>query len=652
MNWLTLTSGEVVAFAVVAGALALWLYLRQPRSLRLRVSTLRFWATAPSVTSDKRKLRMREPWPFVAQLLFLLAVIAAFGNPRLGAIFHQSRSVAIVIDPSAWSQMQPLGRPSWLQETRNEALGVLNELPLGDRVLLLRADADGAPILPFTTDRAALTHAITNLQSSSALPDVPRALSQGLASLGDSSRGLLVYVGPGITSQKQMQELAEFRSSIDASRRGQTQFFVRLVEGAAPLANGGITGLALKRGEDSPDQWSLLTELKNYDAAAADVTLSLSVNGQVFKRERVALPANASDSVTDYFSSPNGGVLQAEITPSDALGADNHAAIELPSSEPISVAVETGRDGFIDRMRDVLGSNPYVQADFVVPGSDPKSDVIIYDGAVPPGAPDANSISFPPAPKGSAWHRVRLGNWNTAHPVTRWIQSHDVSVRSPGPLSSQPGDTILASSTGASPEALILAREKNGYRSIVVGFDPLDSNFTSEPAFPLLLAAALEWMTRPVGDRAESLTAGALDLPMPLASIVSPSGRNVPFTQNGEGVHFFAGESGRYHVTGPGGSGNLMVNVPPLPTERWKPVAAEAAAIETEPVPEQTRDLWRWLVGLGILALWLEWQLFFTVRSQREERSGAGPSPTRFVRAGDAAELRGEGTGRSVWRAS
>ena len=46
-----------------------------------------------------------------------------------------------------------------------------------------------------------------------------------------------------------------------------------------------------------------------------------------------------------------------------------------------------------------------------------------------------------------------------------------------------------------------------------------------EPAFPLLMAASVEWMTRPVGDRGDGLTAGALDLPFAVNSIVAPSGR-------------------------------------------------------------------------------------------------------------------------------
>ena len=651
MNWLTLTFAEVAGLSASAGALALWLYLRQPRSLRLRVSTLRFWESAPSGSSDRRRLRLREPWPFLAQLLFLIALIAAFGNRRRGAAISERRSVAMVIDSSAWSQMQPKSGASWLEQIRQTANNVLGELPSGDRVALLRADADGAPILPFTTDRTALKRAIDNLQSSSAVPDVPRALEQGLAGLSESSRGLLIYVGPGFMDAKQMQELDDFRGSLDARRGARgTQFLVRLIGDSAALSNRGITRLALKRGEERPDQWSLLVGLKNYEAAPANVTLSLSVNGQVFHREPVTLAANETSSATDDFTSLDGGLLQAEISPSDALDADNRAAIDLPSSQPVSVAVLTGRDGFVTKLRMVLSSNPYVRANFMNPDARPKADVIIYDGAVPADAPEGNSISFLPVPQGSTPRRVRLGNWNAEHPVTRWIQSRDVSVRAAGHLEVEKGDTVLASSTGNSPEPLILARQKNGFRSVIVGFDPLDSNFTMEPAFPLLMAASVEWMTRPVGDRGDGLTTGALDLPFALNSIVAPSGRSVPFARVGDAVHFFAGESGRYRITGPRGTADLMVNMPQLPTERWKPTVDEEAAVETEPVIVPTHDLWRRLVGFALLALWAEWQLFYFIRIRARERGRGESSGRPWWRRAFAPENRVEKDRESVMR--
>ena len=154
MNWLTLTLGEVAGFSVVAGALALWLYLRQPRSLHLRVSTLRFWESAPSGSSDRRRLRLREPWPLLAKAISFDSPDRRIRNPRRGAAVPERRSVAMVIDSSAWSQMQPKGRalhgwnrsaqqriPSWRDCPREIAWRFCAPMPMAPRFCLLRRTA-------------------------------------------------------------------------------------------------------------------------------------------------------------------------------------------------------------------------------------------------------------------------------------------------------------------------------------------------------------------------------------------------------------------------------------------------------------------------------------------------------------------------------
>src|SRR5690348_10226095 len=82
MNWASMTLGDVALFSAIAAALAIWLYLRQPRAARLRVSTLRFWESAPSGSSSARRRKLREPLALLAQILFLVLIIAAMGNPR------------------------------------------------------------------------------------------------------------------------------------------------------------------------------------------------------------------------------------------------------------------------------------------------------------------------------------------------------------------------------------------------------------------------------------------------------------------------------------------------------------------------------------------------------------------------------------------
>ena len=619
MNWLALSPAEVAAVWSALAALALWLYLHHRRPQHRRVSTLRFWASVQPVAQPRRRW-LREPWALLAQVLFLLFLILALANPRWG-LTSEGRSVVIVLDTSIWSQVRPAGASAWIDTERQEAQRVLDTLPSDDRVLLLPAEADAPPILPFTTDRGALRRVIAEAPISSGTADIPRALEMGKAALSGRRRGLLVYIGPGMLDEQQARSLEEFRAVMENpdDNLDLPQFLIRLVGGEAPVQNRGITRLSLRRDAAQPDLWHLLTQLKNYSDTKTSVVLKLSVSGQPLGQRAISLSPGELANAENEFTWEKGGLLQAEISPSDALEADDRAVVNLPTFRVIRVAVFPGKSPFPADLLSVLSSNPYLSTEVVTPGmnADVSPDVAIYQGTNLPDQPAFNSIWFLSGPASAASHSVRVVEWNSQHPVTRWVRTHDVSVRNPAVLEMQPNDTILASTEGSPPAPLIIAREQNGHRLLIIGFNPHNSNFPLQSAFPLLMAGGVEWMTHSVDESAESLSTGELDLQGPATRIISPSGRDVPFARKAQDVHLLATETGVYRVVSPSGETNVAVNTPLLPAQRMTLTPPETARIESEPFQRPGGDLWRWLVLLGMAALWLEWWLYYSGRENR-----------------------------------
>ena len=174
MNWLFLSPLQAAALWLGAAALAVWFYLHTRRPLRRRVSTLRFWTGVQPVVQPLRR-HLREPWALLAQVLFLLLLTLALANPRWGPT-SEGRSVVVVLDTSIWSQVRAPGDAPWIDKVRQEAQRMVDGLPAGDPVLLISAEAGAQPLLPFTTDRAALRRAIAGVRTSSGVADVPRAL--------------------------------------------------------------------------------------------------------------------------------------------------------------------------------------------------------------------------------------------------------------------------------------------------------------------------------------------------------------------------------------------------------------------------------------------------------------------------------------------
>jgi Ca-activated chloride channel family protein len=646
MNWLALSPAEIAAVWTALAAAALWLYLHHRRPRHRKVSTLRFWASVQPVSQPRRR-KLREPWAFVAQIAFLLLLVLALANPRWGPA-ADSRSVAIVLDTSIWSQARPAGEPAWIDRERAETLRLLDALPNGDRVLLLRAEADAPPLLPFTTDHGALRRAILEAQPSSVVADLPRALETGRAALGGATRSLLAYVGPGLVDPGQSRALDEFRAGLESPGRGggEPQFLMRLVGDWPSVQNRGITRLSLRRDAAQPDRWHLLTQLKNYGHQKADAVLSFSVNGQPLGQRKVTLAPDALVNAEEEFTWNQGGLLRAELSPSDALQADDRATVNLPTFRTVRVAVfAANASPFTSDLLGVLSSDPYVQAQVLPAGNsaDVSPDIAIYQGANLPPRVDSNSIYFLSGPFVAGSRPLRVTGWNPQHAVTRWVRTHDISVRNPAALKVEPGDAVLASTEGDPPAPLILARERDGRRILIVGFNPHDSNFPMESAFPLLMAGSVEWMTHSVDDVSDSHSTGEIDLPGPVTKIGAPSGKEVPFARKGSDVHFLALETGTYRIAAPGGETNIAVNAPMLPAERVQLTAAETADVQAEALPPAGWNAWRWLVVLAIVALWLEWWLYYTARErQRAAEIQAAPGEPAFGASDPALEEREE----------
>ena len=91
----------------------------------------------------------------------------------------------------------------------------------------------------------------------------------------------------------------------------------------------------------------------------------------------------------------------------------------------------------------------------------------------------------------------------------------------------------------------------------------------------------------------------------------------MPFARKGANLHLLALETGIYRIVGPGGESNIAINPPALPAQRVQLTAAETAPVEGEPLPPATWDMWRWLVIAAILALWLEWALYYMALVER-----------------------------------
>ena len=153
------------------------------------------------------------------------------------------------------------------------------------------------------------------------------------------------------------------------------------------------------------------------------------------------------------------------------------------------------------------------------------------------------------------------------------------------------------------------------------------------------MAGGMEWMTHSVEESADSLSTGRIGY--------RGTGRRELFRpREGRGIcaRGFGSSSARrgnrnLSSDAPGGETNLAVDAPLLPEQQMKPMPEEAAGVEQEPFQPVTWDMWRWLVLLAMVALWLEWWLYYSSRERQrnaEIRETSGSERTAKIGNGTA----------------
>ena len=106
--------------------------------------------------------------------------------------------------------------------------------------------------------------------------------------------------------------------------------------------------------------------------------------------------------------------------------------------------------------------------------------------------------------------------------------------------------------------SIICVGESSDRRLVVVGFGPADSNIATAPAFPVLVANALEWLGRPA-NRELSLRPGLTPF-VGSARITRDDGESVPLTQLPESSFGVLAAPGLYTIESAGARDTLAVN--------------------------------------------------------------------------------------------
>jgi hypothetical protein len=590
------------------------LYLLASRTRVVTVSSLQFW-TVRRDRGDRmpRWRRFYDNPRFYLQLLVLLLLTGALLNPIWKAPVDSSHRRVLVIDTSAGMKTME-GEESRMELAKREALRIINGWKDGSATLM----TTGAH--PRTVDyvgvgvRERAAEAIRNVRAN----DGPAHL---LSAVQAASR------------------MAEGNDSIALVTDGAASETLRIRDRFpnVQIVTVGKTGdnVAVTGADFSEDQSGVVVTLKNEGDRVHPGRLELLLDGRRVSSQGLTLSPH--EEVPLYFPMPStmGRVIEARLQVSDALAADNRAWAVRSGTKRTEILLVSAAPRLLER---TLRANDRWDVTVMGPSAYESSaetlsrfDVILFDHyrPVPAYRPRSGrqgrffialpgSSLSPVSDKGE----TQVVDWDSSHPVMRFVEPlGSLYLRRTTILSPPPWAEVLADD-GDHP--LIYSETGIYGRSLILAFDPWDSNFPESPSFPVFLLNAVQWLQE--GDRGGTIHAGevyTLRVPSFLDGtglwIRGPEGGlEKAIVEDGLLRYGHTDTAGIYRIRGENGfEAAFAVNVDPEESSTGpRPLPLTPGGVHTG--QDRTNDtvripLWKFLALLSMAAMILEW----TIRKRR-----------------------------------
>jgi len=569
-----------------------WLFFMKIRAPRVHVPSLMLWTQVLDATREMtlwERIRKAVSWLVIVAtgVLLMLAltrpapsVVAAGGGRRL-----------IVID-SSWSMgtETPSGGTRWDRAITRARTLIASSA--GDEVALATT-ADGLVEGP-TTDAVLLEAALDRLAPSGGEGgDWPR-----LANVS-----VVHFITDG-TIPRPTEDLATSGARVSVEPVFE------------PAPNVAITAFETHAGGDPEAQAEAYLELANYSTAAQPVRLVVTRGTVSVADTSIDLsPGEAVRQIVPLGRSGDARVRARISAPDNALAIDDEAVAWIAGAEPLAVTVVSESPGFLQILFERL---PGMKATFIAPAAyaQPRTGaehVVVFDHWVPaePPAKPALFVSPPPdaastAPWVGAARQEREPEWRTslAHPVLRGVDPSTVTLERARAVESDAWTPIARSATGT---PLVSVAETVDYRRVMLGFGfaEAESNVALQPAFPVIVVNALEWLARPsLGDQVRP---GVVGLEAVVSRLTSPEGQRVEVTTFGATRLARISTPGLYLAEGGGMRSALAVNVGDPQVSNVERTSLTAQTLSDTAAAQANDPWWPTLIAIAFAFALVEW---------------------------------------------
>lgn len=481
-----------LAFAGLALPIIIF-YMLKLRRRPARVSSLLLWQ---QVVQDRQAnapwQRLKRNLLLLLQLLILALLVLALARPYLNVPAEVQGNVVILLDASASMQATDVS-PSRFAAAQAEALALIERLGANDAVSLLAVESTPRLLASATTDRAALRRALDQAQSSNGPADWPTALTLAAANAATLPDATVVIISDGAFGSASSEPATPHapRTTPDLTNFPAPLQFIPIGSSAA---NQGLIALSLRDGPAGPQLF-----LRVHNAADSPVRrlVEIEVDGQLFDARRLDLPAGDSASLTLSGLPLDTRQVQARLTGSDILAADDLAWASR-SAAPANILLVGPGNLFVGRVLALLPGVTVQRADPDQPLPNSPFDLVIFDRSAPPAELPQSSLLFiaPPATTplfevSGVFTQTRLTRLERSDPLLSYVELNNVRIGQAQAVSPPPwGRTLIAAEGGP----LLIAGEHDKQRLAILTFDLHRSDLPLQIDFPILMVNLARWL--------------------------------------------------------------------------------------------------------------------------------------------------------------
>jgi Ca-activated chloride channel family protein len=497
------------------GAITALYFLRRPRR-NIEVPSTLLWRMTPQESVKRAKIQRFTPHLlYFVQMLAALLVILTAMQPELRGGLGEGAPVAFLIDNGITSSATDISG-SRLAAEKAVAAKLMHDPALKDSKIITVTTAPAAVVSTVGSGSAQSAAALNSVMSTDSASDVPDAISMASSALRGLSKA---HQAPEIVLISDMSWPTSQDSDVLKTSKGIpiAAYSVGASQGSS-VQNAAITRLSVERSNVDPDKTLEIFTQVSATAPVRGLELILTADGQKVLTKHLDLSPNApSSTITDIKAPSAQQELTAQITmPSgfaDSVADDNTAYALLPPAGGLHILLVSGGDTALET---ALSIQPGVHVTEVAPydyirnGAAGQFDVSIFDGIAPdPTKPVTGGEliwggadrSFTASNSAPVWQNVV--DWSRSDPALRFIDLGTATLKASSWTRVGAWTPLIETEDGID----VASTDQGGIRRIWTSFDPQESGFSTNPAFPIFISNCVGWLSS--SDQNSDDTAGA-----------------------------------------------------------------------------------------------------------------------------------------------